>query len=311
MTNNLQKIKDAYDNRDLEALKLLATPVKREINKRVNFRSALMLSCNKLEHLLKIDVLEADCLILNLEDGVSVEDKPFALVLCAIFLSHHKRCDKMLVVRINELSCSGYDEIAYLNQFMPDAIRIPKIRDPLEVESVCKLLKNEIDLHLSIETKEAWKNLSLLGVNKKVTTFYLGILDFFADIGMPQTLIKIDNPTLLYMLAHFLITCRSMDIKPVSFVFQEFKNLELFKSWISLEKEMGYSAKGCISPTQAKIVNDSFLVTDQEKIVAQKIVQLFELNAKRGITGFVDEDLGFIDEPIYKGALVIMSDLRH
>ena len=88
MTNDiLQNLTLAYENRDLEALDKLAVPKYRKLNKRKNFRSPLMLSCNNIVHLSKIQTLEADCIMLNLEDGVSPEDKPFALVLCAIFLS--------------------------------------------------------------------------------------------------------------------------------------------------------------------------------------------------------------------------------
>ena len=31
------------------------------------------------------------------------------------------------------------------------------------------------------------------------------------------------------------------------------------------------------------------------------------MHRSEGVTGFVDEELGFIDEPIYKGALNLLS----
>jgi citrate lyase subunit beta/citryl-CoA lyase len=307
MLSNLEEIKNAYKERDLVALDALAIPTYRVINKREDFRSVLMLSCNKIEHLAKIESIEADCIILNLEDGVSKEDKAFALVLCAIFLSRHKRCDKKLVVRVNALQEGGYEEITYLNQFMPDAIRVPKIQNAIEVESVYELLNKDTDLHLSIETSGAWKNLSSLKIDKKVTTFYLGILDLFVDMKLPQSLINVDNPTVLYILSHFLITCKSIGVKPVSFVYQEFKNLDMFEKWLSLEKAIGYDAKGCISPTQAKLVNEKFVDGAREIERAKNIIKLFELNKELCVTGFEDEEFGFIDEPIYKGALVLLE----
>ncbi len=303
----LSKIEEAYARRDLEALDKLAVPAYRELNKKSDFRSVLMLSCNNIKHLSKIESLDADCIMLNLEDGVSKEDKPFALVLCAIFISKIKKSDKKLVVRVNALDEGGYEEITYLNQFMPDAIRVPKIRGELEVRSVLALLKDEIELHLSIETSNAWHNLSSLAVNKKVTTFYLGILDLFADMKLSQSLINIENPTMKYMLSHFLITSKSMGVKPVSFVFQEFKDLGMFREWIELEKSMGYDSKGCISPKQVELVNEVFV--DEEKQIkrAHVIVKLFEMHQEQGITGFVDDEYGFIDEPIYKGALALLN----
>jgi len=307
LNNSLENIELAYKNRDLKALDKLANPSFREINKKNDFRSVLMLSCNNIKHLSKIESLEADCIMLNLEDGVSKEDKPFALVLSAIFISHIKKSDKKLVVRVNALDEGGYEEITYLNQFMPDAIRVPKIRNQQEVKNILALLHDDTELHLSIETADAWHNFSTFSIDKRVTTFYLGILDLFADMNLSQSLVNRDNPTMLYMLSHFLITCKSINIKPVSFVYQEFKNLDEFGMWIELEKSMGYDSKGCISPAQVELVNKKFV--DKQELInrAKIIVKLFEIHEQEGITGFVDEDYGFIDEPIYKGALALLK----
>jgi len=304
MLNNLKKL---YEQRDLKALDALAIPKFREINKNNNFKSVLMLSCNNIKHLSKIESLDADCIMLNLEDGVSKEDKPFALVLCAIFISKIKKSNKKLVVRVNALNEGGYEEITYLNQFMPDAIRVPKIENSTQVKNVLALLNDDIDLHLSIETASAWHKLGSLAINKRVNTFYLGILDLFADMKLPQSLIEIDNPTMSYMLSHFLITSKSMNVKAVSFVYQDFNDLETFKRWIELERRMGYDSKGCISPSQVQLVNQIFVDKDEEIKRAKVIIKLFEMYRDEGITGFVDEEYGFIDEPIYKGALALLG----
>ena len=303
----LDKVKDAYEKRDLTRLDELAKPTFRVLNSKHDYRSVLMLSCNNFKHLTKIESMDADCIMLNLEDGVSSEDKPFALVLCAIFLSVLRECDKKLVVRVNPLDEGGYEEITYLNQFMPDAIRIPKVRDKAEVKKALALLNEEIELHLSIETAEGWHNLSTLKIDKRVRSFYLGILDLFADMKLSQSLISRDNPTMLYMLSHFLITSKSMGVKPVSFVYQEFKNLEEFGMWLELERGMGYDAKGCISPKQAELVNEIFVNKEEQISRAKVIVKLFEMHRDEGITGFVDDEYGFIDEPIYKGALSLLE----
>ena len=303
----IQEVQDAYKKRDLETLDTLATPCFREINTKSDFKSVLMLSANNIKHLSKIVSLEADAIILNLEDGVSKEEKPFALVLCAYFLTQHKKCDKKLIVRVNALDEGGYDEITYLNQFMPDAIRVPKIRNRAEVKNILALLNEETELHLSIETAEAWHNLSNLAYDKRVTTFYLGILDLFADMRLSQSLINLENPTMKYMLSHFLITCKAMRVKPVSFIFQEFRDEETFIKWLELEKSMGYDAKGCLSPNQVKLVNEIFVDKEAEIQRAKIIIKLFEMYRDEGITGFVDEEYGFIDEPIYKGALALIA----
>lgn len=303
----LSKILEAYEKRDLLALDAIAVPLPRTLNKTKNFKSVLMLSCNKIKHLEKIEQVGSDAIILNLEDGVSKEDKPFALVLCAIYLMRHQQCDKKLIVRVNALNEGGYEEIVYLNQFMPDAIRVPKIQNSKEVRNVLALLHRNIELHLSIETAQAWHNLHTLKVGENVTAFYLGVLDLFADMGLSHSLINLKNPTMHYILSHFLITTKAMGVKPVSFVFQEYEELQTFKDWLHLEHSMGYDAKACISPKQVELVNEIFRDTEMEIQRAELIVKLFEMHQEEGITGFSDNELGFVDEPIYKGALALLN----
>ena len=303
----ISKIQQAYEKRDLEALDALAIPRVRTINRSKNFKSALMLSANNIKHLSKIESLEAECIMLNLEDGVAQEEKPFALVLSAIFLSKIQESDKKIVVRVNALDEGGYEEITYLNQFMPDAIRVPKIKSVEEINNVLALLNEPIELHLSIETAEAWHKLSSLKVSPRVTTFYLGVLDLFADMKLPQSLIDLENPTMHYMLSHFLVTSKAMGVKPVSFMFQDFKDEAKFRDWLHLEKRMGFDTKACLSPNQVKLVHEIFLDEAAEIERAKVIVKLFEMHREEGITGFVDDEYGFIDEPIYKGALALLE----
>ncbi len=272
-----------------------------------NFLDALMLSTHNEKHLQKIPALEAECIMLNLEDGVSKEQKPEALRLCGVYLDKYKELDKMFVVRVNALDDGGIDEIKYINSYKPDAIRVPKIQTPEDVQKALALIDEDIEVHLSIESAEAWKNLSSLRVDERVSTFYIGVLDLFADLGLAQSIIDRENPTMTYLLSHFLITCKSIGVKPVSFVYQDYKNLEEFSKWLELEKKMGFSAKGCISPKQSELVQKIFGFDEAEIKKAKRIVELFEANEAKGITGFVDEEFGFIDEPIYKGALVLLS----
>jgi len=277
---------------------------------KIDFKDALMLSTHNEKHLLKIPSLDAQCIMLNLEDGVSKEQKPIALKLCAEYLEKYKYIEKMFVVRVNALDDGGVDEIKYLNTYKPDAIRVPEIQTPADIKMLTQLIDDDIEIHISIESASAWNNLNLLRVDKRVTTFYIGVLDLFADLGLSQSIIDINNPTMTYMLSHFLITCKSIGVKPVSFVYQDYKNLEQFTQWLELEKMMGFNAKGCISPKQSQISQKIFGHSDSEIRKAQKIVELFEANEAKGITGFVDDKFGFIDEPIYKGAKVILDSFK-
>lgn len=304
---NIEKLTDLIASGNLEALRDLAVPQFRQQNHSQTFRSAMMLSPHNLKHLTKIPTLSAECLMLNLEDGVSPEQKPYALVLCAIVLATNSQCDKKLVVRVNPLDEGGAEEILYLNPFMPDAIRVPKIRSVQEVHRILTLVDEGIEIHLSIETKEAWQALSHLAFDSRIKTYYLGVLDLFADLGLSQALLTPENPTAQYLLSHFLITSRACGVKPVSFVYQDYKNSEGLRNWLEMEKLMGFDAKGCIAPAQVELIHEIFGYSEGEIERAREIVSLFEEHISRGISGFVNERYGFIDEPIYKGALAVLN----
>ena len=265
-----------------------------------------MLSTHNVKHLKKIFDIQAECIILNLEDGVSEEAKPKALRLCAYLLSSLPTCKKKLVVRVNALDEGGEDEIRYLASFMPDAFRVPKIRTQEDVQKALSLIGKDSELHLSIETKESWLILKDLRIDKRVNTFYLGILDLLADLELPQSIIEPHNPSIEYILTHFLLTCKAIGVKPVSFVFQDYKDNVSFTKWLEIEKQMGYSAKGCLSPSQVQSTHKVFGFSNAEIQRAKYIVSLFESKIEEGITGFSDEKYGFIDEPIYKGAQAIL-----
>lgn len=245
--------------------------------------------------------------MLNLEDGVSPEYKPYALVLCALALASNPNCDKKLVVRVNPLDEGGYEDIKYLNPFMPDAIRIPKIRSVEDVQRALELIDEGIEIHLSIETKEAWLHLGELAISPRIKAYYLGVLDLFADLGLSHSLLNPDNPTAHYLLSHFLITSRACGVKPVSFVYQEYKNSDGLRHWLELEKKMGFDVKGCITPAQAELIHEAFSDNKAQIERAHEIIRLFQEHASIGITGFVNEQYGFIDEPIYKGALAVIN----
>jgi len=304
---NLQKI---VNEKDLQALDLLLNATGRTQNRKNDFKSALMLSAHNIKHLVKMDTIDSDCIMLNLEDGVSPEEKPVALRLCAYFLSKIHQSPKKIVVRVNALDEGGLDEIKFLNAYKPDAIRIPKVKSIDDVKEALNVLDESIELHLSIETMLALSNLKTLQSEGKVKAVYLGILDLMADLGLNQDLLVPENPTIHYILAEFLLGAKIIGAHPVSFVYQDYQNMHEFQRWLALEKMMGFNAKGCISPVQSAEVLQHFEVHDAQIQKAKDIIELFEKMKEQGVTGFADERYGFIDEPIYKGALKVIQNKK-
>lgn len=269
-------------------------------------RSYLMVAGDKEKHLSKLPSLKCDTAMINLEDGVF--DKAAARNLLKQMFPDGLKCPgKKVVVRVNALDECAAEDIKAINVLKPDAVRVPKIRTSSDVKKALDLLDKDIELHLSCETKEAFNNILSLKIDKRVTTLYLGILDLMESLDLPQKLLTPDNPAIDYILSKFFIDSKCAGFYPVSFTYQDYKNTREFTKWCKKVKMMGYTAKSAISPAQVDLINEIFQSDVTEKEKAKYIKEVFEKNRESRLTGFVDEKYGFIDEPIYKDALLVLN----
>jgi citrate lyase subunit beta/citryl-CoA lyase len=270
----------------------------------------MMLNPLNLMHINRLDEIDADMITINLEDAIAPQRKEEALYNTALFLSHLQNTKSFIIVRINPLKEGGAKEITFLNDFGFDAIRLPKVKTINDVAQTLEILDEGKELHLSLETKEAFANIGSLKIDSRVTTLNLGILDLLASLDISQERLKFDNPTIDYILSKFLIESKSVNLHPISFMFQDYNDIDTFRAWCYKERLLGYESKACMGPKQVEIVREIFAPCAIELERAIKIKQLFEKNTKKGINGFMDEAYGFIDEPIYKDALGLLEKYR-
>lgn len=281
---------------------------KKEPIRLLHHRSNMMLNPLNLKHLNSLDESIADVVTLNLEDAIAPTRKKEALYNIALFLSHLKNSKSFIIVRTNPIDEGGREEIEFLNGFGFDAIRIPKVKSPKELEVALEILDKDYELHFSMETKEAFTHIQEFKIDNRITTANLGILDLLASFKLSQSIVQIANPSIDYILAKFLIDCKTANIHPVSFMYQDYNNTDEFHKWCQYEKSLGFDSKACMGPKQAIIANEIFDTTKAEVQRAKYIKEIFERNASQGINGFMDDIYGFIDEPIYRDALNILSN---
>jgi len=272
-------------------------------------RSNMMLNPLQLGHLNRIDTSEADMITLNLEDAIAPSRKKEALHNIALFLSHMEDSNSFIIVRTNPLDDGGAEEIAFLNDFSFDAIRVAKIKNQTHIAQALTLLSKDKELHISLETKEAFLNLSKLRIDARLTTANLGILDLLTALGLPQSLVQKENPSINYILSKFLVDAKAAGIHPIGFMFQEYNDTETFTAWCEHEKMLGFESKACMGPKQVAIANEVFSINKYEIERAEHIKTIFEANEAKGINGFMDDTYGFIDEPIYRDSLLILNNI--
>ena len=269
--------------------------------------SNMMLNPLKQKHIEKIPHLKAEAITLNLEDAIAPSRKKEALDNIANLLESKPDTKAELIVRINPLEEGGREEIEFLNRFDFDAIRLSKPESKEQIVEALKLIRDDKELHISMETKEAFYNFREWRVDERFTTANLGILDLLNSLNLPQFLLKLNNPTIDYILTKFLVDANSIGLLPVGFMFQEYNDLDTFTKWCEKEKLMGFTSKACMGPAQVEVANKIFGVSEDEIKRAKEIVKSFEKSSQKGENGFMHPKYGFIDEPIYKDALLILK----
>jgi citrate lyase subunit beta/citryl-CoA lyase len=272
-------------------------------------RSNMMLNPLNLAHLNRMDESKADMITLNLEDAIAPSRKQEALENIALFLSHMEHSDSFIIVRVNPLDEGGAEEIMYLSQFSFDAVRVAKIKNLTQIKHALRILGDDKELHISLETKEAFHALSTFGIDPRLTTANLGILDLLTSLGLAQSIVTLHNPTIDYILSKFLVDAKTAGIHPIGFMFQEYNDTRTFKAWCLHEKQMGFESKACMGPKQVNIANEIFTINKYEIARAKHIKASFESHSSKGINGFMDDKYGFIDEPIYRDSLLILNNI--
>ena len=297
--SNLEDIKKLT----LEQKEKLLNPNNKFKLKKGLHRSNMMLNPLKLKHLNRLDNLNCDAVTLNLEDAIAPSKKREALINIALILSNLKETKSEIIIRINPLNNGGLEELNFLKEYCFNAIRISKVKEYQEVQKVLNILPNDKKVHISLESKEAFRDLSFWGKNSRFERANLGILDLLADLKLPQSLLKIKNETISYILTKFLTDSKIAGIEATSFMYQDYSNTTEFKDFCNWERSLGFTSKACMGPAQVEIANTIFAPTKADIQKAQEIKKLFEQNSKKEINGFMHKKYGFIDEPIYKDAL--------
>ena len=292
---NIEFLEEILKNNDTKKALKFIKPIKTKLVT-TKKRSALMVSGHNIKHLNKIDELKADIIMLNLEDGVPKEKKEIAKYLIAIFLSHYKNPNKEIVIRVNPINEGGKEDIKFLEKFSFNAFRIPKVTSLEDVDDVFFL--TDKNLHISVETKEVFVNLKDF-IHPKIKAFYIGIYDLLNELNISHSIINLDNPFIHKLLADFSLYSNYNSITPIGFVYQQYKDLEGFKKWCLLQKNMGIKGVGCITPAQVGIANKIF---NENIEFAKIIVKKFE-----SVGPFTIEGL-FVDKPIYKNYLQILKN---
>ena len=252
-------------------------------------RSALFMPGSNDRALTKARSLRADCIIIDLEDAVSPDDKQFARDTAVSHLREGGFGNRERIVRINDSSENfGQADIAALAELpsneMPDAILLPKINGKADLD--ISGLPAELPLWVMIETPYAVLNCPDIAAHPRVTCLIAGTNDLAKDIQIRVTSDRhVRRDGMLYALSKMVTAARAYNISVLDGVFNDIADLDGLGRECEHGTVLGFDGKTLIHPNQIETANTLFAPTSEEISEAEHIINAFENpeNAGKGV----------------------------
>jgi citrate lyase beta subunit len=220
-----------------------------------------------LDCIKKIEATLADCIILDLEDSVPLDQKDSSRISLYNYLEETKPSISVFV-RINPLDTDeGVEDLALFskNADLYDALVLPKIENQKTLDGI-----PNIPLVLLIETPLAVKNLVVLAKNKQVVGVALGGADLSASLGSDMSW-----DSLLFHRSAVVLECAINNLFSLDSPFMDIGAPEALAAECALSSKMGFNGKAAIHPSQIDIIQGSFLPTEEEINEAKEILAAF------------------------------------
>jgi len=248
-------------------------------------RSVLYVPGSSEKMLGKSTGLDADALVLDLEDGVAEAQKDTARRQVLEALSAIDFGEKEKIVRINALSTPfGHADLETIVQGKPDSILIPKVNGPaemLEVDYIITHLEDKhgiptghIKLMNMVETPAAVLNLPAIATcTPRTTALCFGAADFMKETGGRITK---ERKEALFALTQMVLAARIAGIDAIDSPYFNIKDEEALIKTTEMVRDLGFDGRCVIHPSQIGPVNRIFSPSPEGVEYAQKVIEAYK-----------------------------------
>lgn len=291
-------------------------------------RSMLFCPANNGHMLKTVHLKNPDCIIFDLEDAISYSEKEYARnMLCeAIRTMDYGHCE--VWARINPINTPfGEDDVKELVKSGLKNIRLPMCESKANIKELDDILsyyeslygckEGEVKIQGAIETPKGVLNaLEIASASKRVISISFGAEDYTNCLGINRQKTSME---FLYARSHIAICASVANVDSVDTIFSDYKDLTGFENETTDAKNLGFTGKSCIHPSQIIKVHEIFTPTKEETSEALKIIEA-AAKAEKGGIGVITVDGKMIDKPIIekskkiiklaKGAGMIQNSLQ-
>ena len=255
-------------------------------------RSALYMPGSNARALEKAKTLDADVIILDLEDAVVPDAKPDARAQVCTAVRAGGFGRREVVIRVNALdSAWGLDDLAAVAQSGAHAILLPKVSTPGDIMMCARHVRehsapDDLRLWAMMETPLALLNAGSIAATAQDPQSRLDVMVLGTNDLAKETrarLIPGRAPMMAWM-QMILAAARAHGVEVLDGVFNDLGNEAGFRTECEQGRDMGLDGKTLIHPNQLAICNEVFAPDAAELIWAREIIAEFDLpeNAAKG-----------------------------
>ncbi len=268
-------------------------------------RSVLFVPAVRPDRFAKAVATGADAVCIDLEDGVSVEQKAEARDKALALLTERPACRTEVMLRINEPGSDlGERDLAALvgAGVSPDSLMVPKVSGPEALTSLERRLGPAlagVPLIVQIETARGLAAAETIATaSPNVAVLFFGAVDLSAELGC-----AIEWDALLYARSRVVAAAALVGVDAMDTPFMDVSDPDQLGKEAQAVRRLGFTGKAAIHPTQVPVIQSAFSPDASAVAWARRMVEAYEAN--QGGVLLVDGKL--IERPVIASAQRILA----
>jgi len=239
-------------------------------------RSALYMPGSNARALEKARSLEADVVIMDLEDAVSPDKKEMAREAIGAALAEGGYGDRELVIRTNGLDSSwGADDLAFAAGAGADAVLLPKVEHAEQIWQAEEALSaagapDNLSIWCMMETPLGMLHVEeIAAASPRLGCLVLGTSDLAKDLHALHTRDRLPFVTSLGLC---ILAARAYGLAVLDGVHLDLDDMEGFEASCRQGLEFGFDGKTLIHPKTLAAANRIFAPSGEEIAWSRKII---------------------------------------